>query len=179
MSCVWGMILQWGSTIEVSIELRHRCDMTEILLKGSLNLNKQHKHFIVETDQNVQKNRKIWCSEYSKIKWASSWDYGTYHIGDQRRHRWACTSVQSSQSLRCSHALSMEVDKRSSQNQTSSPTGWMRMRIWRMSLWRTESAIISWHGSYRILEYIKRTGHTVSNFFQAETGNTHNILALY
>ena len=31
--------------------------------------------------------------------WASSWDYGTYHIGDQGRLRQACTYVQSRQSL--------------------------------------------------------------------------------
>ena len=35
-------------------------------------------------------------------KWASSWDYGTYRIGDQRRLRRACASAQSRQSLRCS-----------------------------------------------------------------------------
>ena len=29
--------------------------------------------------------------------------YGTYHIGDQRGLRRACTSAQSRQSLRCSH----------------------------------------------------------------------------
>ena len=43
--------------------------------------------------------------------WASFWDYGTYHIGDQRRLRWACTSAQSHQSLRCSQPWSMEVDE--------------------------------------------------------------------
>ena len=40
MSSVWGMILQWGSTIKVSMELpvatRHRRDMTEELLKVTL-----------------------------------------------------------------------------------------------------------------------------------------------
>ena len=35
--------------------------------------------------------------------WASSWDYGTYHIGNPRRFRQACASAQSHQSLRCSH----------------------------------------------------------------------------
>ena len=43
--------------------------------------------------------------------WASSWDYGTYHIGNQRRLRRAYASGQSSQSFRCSHTWSMEVDK--------------------------------------------------------------------
>ena len=46
---------------------------------------------------------------------ASSWDYGTYHIGDQRRLRWACAFVQSRQSLHCSHTCSMEVDEGSDQ----------------------------------------------------------------
>ena len=45
MPSVWHMILQWGSTIKVSIELpvatRHRRDMTEKLLKATLNPNKQ------------------------------------------------------------------------------------------------------------------------------------------
>ena len=48
--------------------------------------------------------------------WASSWDYGTYHIGDQRRLRWTCASAQSRQSLRLSHTWSMEVDEGSDQN---------------------------------------------------------------
>ena len=42
--------------------------------------------------------------------WASQWDYGTYHIGDQRSLMWACTSAQSHQCLRCSHTWSMNVD---------------------------------------------------------------------
>ena len=66
---------------------------------------------------------------------------------DQRRLRRFCASAQSRQSLHCSHAWSMEEDGGSEQNQTSSPTGWLRMHVWRMSLWRTKSTIISWHGS--------------------------------
>ena len=46
---------------------------------------------------------------YKHCNWASSWDYGTYHIGDQRRLRRACASAQSRQSLPCSHTWSMEV----------------------------------------------------------------------
>ena len=45
MSSVWGMILQWGSTIKVNIELhvatRHCHDMTEKLLKATLHQNNQ------------------------------------------------------------------------------------------------------------------------------------------
>ena len=53
--------------------------------------------------------------EYSVRIWASSWDYGTYHIGDQRRLRRACASAQSRQSLCCSHRWSMEVVEGSNQ----------------------------------------------------------------
>ena len=47
MLSAWGMILQWASTIKVSIELpvanRHSRDMTEKLLKATLNPNKQQQ----------------------------------------------------------------------------------------------------------------------------------------
>ena len=36
-------------------------------------------------------------------------------------------------------------------NQTFSPTGWLRMRVWRMSLRMTKSTIISWDGSFDVL----------------------------
>ena len=54
---------------------------------------------------------------YSLLKniWDTSWDYGTYHIGDQWRLRRACVSAQSCKSLCCSHTWRMEVDKRSDQ----------------------------------------------------------------
>ena len=87
---------------------------------------------------------------YLQNNWASSWDFGTYHIGYQRRLRRACASAHSRQSLRCSHTWSMEVDEGSHQNQTSSPTGWLRMRIWRMSSRRTNSTMISWAGSIKL-----------------------------
>ena len=47
MSSVWGMILQWRNIIKVSTErpdaTRHRRDMTEKLLKATLNPNKQQQ----------------------------------------------------------------------------------------------------------------------------------------
>ena len=59
------------------------------------------------------------CDKYqirlTRSNWASSWDYDTYRIGDQRRLRWACASAQSHQSLRCSHTWTMEVDEGSDQ----------------------------------------------------------------
>ena len=57
-------------------------------------------------------------------KWASSWDYGTYHIGDQWRFRRPCSSAQSRQSLRCSHTRSMKVDEGSNQKSDIQPH-WM------------------------------------------------------
>ena len=80
--------------------------------------------------------------------WASSWDYGTYHIGDQQWLRWACTSTQSRQSLCCSHTWNMEADKGLDQKSDIHPTGWLHMQVWRMSLRRTKSTIISWDGSF-------------------------------
>ena len=62
----------------------------------------------------------------------------------------AVSSAQSRQSLRCSHTWSMEVDEGSDQNQASSPTRWLSTRVWRMSLRRTISAIISWAGLYQV-----------------------------
>ena len=89
------------------------------------------------------------CQMLSQLmrKWASSCDYGTYHIGDQQRLRRACTSAQSHQSLRCSHTWSMEVDEVSDQKIRHLALLGLRMHIWRMSIRRINSTIISWHGS--------------------------------
>ena len=57
-------------------------------------------------------------------KWASSWGYGSYRIGEQRRLRRDCAFAQSRQSLRCSHTWSMEVDERSDQKSDIKPQ-WM------------------------------------------------------
>ena len=93
-------------------------------------------------------------ANYFNDIWASSWDYCTYHMGDQRRPRRAYASVQSRQS-RWSHMWSIAVDEGSEQkNQTPMPPappprpGWLRMRVWRMSLRRLKSVIISWDGTY-------------------------------
>ena len=54
-------------------------------------------------------------------------------------------------------------------NQTSSHTGWLHMRAWRISLWRTKSTIISWDGSitstaqYCILHLNCRCGYLQHN----------------
>ena len=55
MPSVWGMILQWGSTIKMSIELpaatRRRRDMTEKLLSDvKPEQTNNNKHFEVEPD---------------------------------------------------------------------------------------------------------------------------------
>ena len=62
MSFVWVMILQWGSTIKVSIELpfetRRRRDMTEKLLKATLNPNKQQQQRFLRMKSKMQQN--VW-----------------------------------------------------------------------------------------------------------------------
>ena len=86
-------------------------------------------------------------SEFTtNMKWASSWDYGTYHIGDQRRLRRACASAQSRQSLRCSRTW-MEADE----GPTKHPIEWLRM-----GLRTTKRTIISWAGSNIHLLIISR-----------------------
>ena len=54
MSSVWGMILHCYITIKVSIEVpfptRHCRDMTDKLLKATLNQNKQYNHMMVHHD---------------------------------------------------------------------------------------------------------------------------------
>ena len=70
--------------------------------------------FLVEWINSSQVN--LWIQRHTlDIIKASSWDYGTYHTGNQQRLRRACTSAQSRQSLRCVHTWSMEVDEGSDQ----------------------------------------------------------------
>ena len=59
---------------------------------------------------------------------ASSWDYGTYHICNQRRLRRACASAQFRQSLRCSHTWNIEVDEGSYQTSVIQPH-WMALHV--------------------------------------------------
>ena len=49
------------------------------------------------------RGKGFYCLTYHILIWASSWDYGSYHIGDQQMLRRACASTQSRQTLRCSH----------------------------------------------------------------------------
>ena len=58
---------------------------------------------------------RLCCFTVKRFNWASSWDYGTYHIGNQWRLRRACASAQTCQSLCCSHTWGMEVDEGSDQ----------------------------------------------------------------
>ena len=46
-----------------------------------------------------------------KIEWASTWDFGTYLIGEQKRLRRACENVRSHQSLSCLQIQSMNIDE--------------------------------------------------------------------
>ena len=75
--------------------------------------------------------------------------------------------------------MSMEVDEGSTKNQTSSPTGWLRMCVWRMRLRNTKSTVIPWHGSksfflfFRILDYVLiQTEELVRQICTSATWNT-------
>ena len=79
-----------------------------------------HHFFLRVFGRNVFDYNLLWLTSIkARLIWASSWDFGTYHIGDHWRLRRACTSAQSRQSLSCSHTYSIEVDEVSDQNQTS------------------------------------------------------------
>ena len=49
------------------------------------------------------------------------------------------------------------------ENQSSSPIGWLRMRVWRMGLRRTKSTIILWDGSYVLSSAFSPTSKTFHN----------------
>ena len=53
---------------------------------------------------NLSESSELWFKHEPKPgkNWASSWDYGNYHIGDQPRLWRACTSAQPRQSFCCS-----------------------------------------------------------------------------
>ena len=88
---------------------------------GTLATKSTHKLFTFKNDPFCPEYKTaihpllLWMKVYAYIR-ASSWDYGTYHIGDQRWLRRPCASAQSRQSLRCSHTWSIEVDEGSNQN---------------------------------------------------------------
>ena len=58
----------------------------------------------ISNTKNMTKVIEWWSFvKYFDSSFASLWDYGTYHIGDQWRLRRACASAQSRQSLCCLH----------------------------------------------------------------------------
>ena len=73
---------------------------------------------------------------------ASSWDYGTYHIGDQRSLGWACALPEPSLFAHIQYGSGGRVRPK------TIPTGWLRIRVWRMALQRTKSTIISRDDSF-------------------------------
>ena len=91
------------------------------VFRSNMDISRKFSYYLLSWEAMTRtclNNRKttMWfhcCGSYTSI-WDSSWDYGTYHIGDQRRLRRALASVQSRQSLCCSRSQtwSMEVDGR-------------------------------------------------------------------
>ena len=108
MSHVWGMMLQWSSTIKVSIELpvatRYRHDMTEKLLKAKLNWNKQqqqrHKgcaHYIILVFFVTQIRRWGLIPCFVQLSASESWDSGfesllrhIHHLTERDTRRLTC-----------------------------------------------------------------------------------------
>ena len=72
MSSVWDMILQWGSTIKVSIELpvatRHRRDMTEKLLKAALNPNSHTPLSRLPVPRAIQRQHRAYRGYYGPLQ---------------------------------------------------------------------------------------------------------------
>ena len=83
----------------------------------------------------------------------SSWDYGTYHIRRsataQASRRICAVSPEPPLFAHMEYGSRWRVPTK---NQTSRTTGWLCMRVWRMSLRRTKSTIISWDGSNNFIK---------------------------
>ena len=66
----------------------------------------------------------------------------------------------------------MKKTKGPTKNQTASPTGWLRMHVWRMSLQRRKSTVISWHGSIIVCLWcvvaVGAVTHALSSFQNAK-----------
>ena len=100
------MILQWRNTIKVSIELpvatRHRHDVTEKLLKATLNPNKwrRHKGFSHYTGHSRHTNQMLrFDPRFVQLSASGSWDSGfesllrhIYHLTERDTRRLTCTA---------------------------------------------------------------------------------------
>ena len=62
-------------------------------------------------------------------------------------HKHRATETQTCVALDLDLLCRLYLTYSATKNQTCSPVGWLRMRVWRMSLRRTKSTIISWDGS--------------------------------
>ena len=99
------------------------------------------------------RKRMFHRNKFSQSIWGCSWDDGTYHKVDHRRIRRSCTSARSARLFAVRTHATWKKTKGPTKHQTSNPTGWLRMCVWRMSLRRTKSTIISWDGSYLLTCY--------------------------
>ena len=102
---VWGMILQWRNTMKMSIELpvanRHHCDMTEKLLKATLNLNKQqHKRCAHYSGHSRHTNQTLrFYPRLVQVSASGPWNSGfesllrhIYHLTERDTRRLTCTA---------------------------------------------------------------------------------------
>ena len=96
--------------------------------------------------------RQVSHHDMMDTNWASSWDYGTSEGSGE--------PAQLRSLARAFTVHTHKVWKKTkcpTKNQTSSPTGWLCMRVWRMSLRRTKSAIIWWAGSINNPSQLRET----------------------
>ena len=107
----------------------------------------KHQNLTSDSQCHKLQNKQQIFNRYIIIQhaiWASSWDYCIYHIGDQQGSvEPAHARILARAFAVCTHQV-WKKTKGLTKHQISSPTVWLCMRVWRMSLRRSKSAIISW-----------------------------------
>ena len=149
MSSVWGMILQWGSTIKVSIELpvatRHRRDMIEELLKATLNQNKQQKLRIIMVITDI-------CVLYFMILLLLTFSCSMWsELPHDKSNKMTVRPVKTQVSLKICPVWSESLLS-AWRNIGSSATHWVPSEDWSVSesslVAQTILLVLSWWGSF-------------------------------
>ena len=92
-------------------------------------------------------NIYLWVIRFVSTIWDSSWDYSTYRIGAQHPRSLARAFAVHTHKV-------WKNTEGPTKNETSSPTGWLRIYVWRMSSRRMKSTIILWDGSFLVSIFI-------------------------
>ena len=91
---------------------------------------------------------RISHNNFSKIEFYET--KKTYMLEKKKKKKWPkhrATEIQTCVALDLDLLCRLYLTYYATKNQTWSPIGWLRMRVWRMSLRWTKSTIISWDGS--------------------------------